>query len=237
MSYTPASWARELLARMRLPATSSNVDAIVAWEAAEGGHWLNTARYNPLNTTQREPGSTSMNSVGVQAYTSWDQGFSATIATLRNGNYSGILAALQRGDNAAGVVAAVVASPWGTHHISLAGKSYSPSSAKSGGGGGIVGDVVGGVGSVVGGIGGAITAPFHAALSVEHFLADLVDPHTWLRVVYVIGGMALVVVGVYMLDADLTKKAGLFVGGTAGGQLVSQGFGPAAEEAAAVAAV
>ena len=86
---------------------------------AEGGHWYNTARYNPLNTTQSEPGATTMNSVGVKAYLSWQQGFVATITTLRNGRYGAILAALARGDDAQAVVDAVAASPWGTHSFSV----------------------------------------------------------------------------------------------------------------------
>ncbi len=117
--YTPASWARALLGYLGMPRTSSNITAITAWELAEGGHWYNAARYNPLDTTMPEPGATDMNSVGVKAYTSWAQGFSATIATLHNGLYGPILAALQRGNDAMAVAAAVAASPWGTRSFGL----------------------------------------------------------------------------------------------------------------------
>jgi peptidoglycan hydrolase CwlO-like protein len=112
--YTPQSWASALLNRCGLPTTTDNVEAIVAWEMAEGGNWSNTALYNPLNTTMPEPGATSINSVGVKAYTSWDEGFDATIATLFNGSYSGIISALKVGNNAQAVADAVGASPWGT---------------------------------------------------------------------------------------------------------------------------
>ena len=112
--YTPESWASTLLSRCGLPATADNVKAIVAWEMAEGGNWSNTALYNPLNTTMPEPGATDINSVGVKAYTSWDEGFDATIATLFNGSYSGIISALKAGNNAQAVADAVGASPWGT---------------------------------------------------------------------------------------------------------------------------
>jgi peptidoglycan hydrolase CwlO-like protein len=112
--YNQLTWARALLLGMALPVTPSNVAAVTAWEMAEGGHWYNSAHYNPLNTTQPMPGATSMNSVGVKAYTSWQQGFAATVKTLRNGYYDGILAALQRGDDAFAVADAVAASPWGT---------------------------------------------------------------------------------------------------------------------------
>jgi hypothetical protein len=103
-----------LLRQLMLPVTQDNVAALTAWEMAEGGHWNNTAHYNPLNTTQPEPGATSMNSVGVKAYVSWAQGFLATIVTLHNGRYDAILAALASGNDASAVAQAVAASPWGT---------------------------------------------------------------------------------------------------------------------------
>jgi len=117
-SYTPLTWANALLQQLAMPLTRANITAIVAWELAEGGHWHNTAHYNPLNTTMSEPGATSMNSVGVKAYLSWAQGFKATIATLRNGYYGGILAALRAGGDPYAVAAAVAASPWGTGNFS-----------------------------------------------------------------------------------------------------------------------
>lgn len=116
--FTQLTWAKALLVAMRLPVTADNVAAITAWEMAEGGHWYNTAYYNPLNTTQSMPGATSMNSVGVKAYTSWKQGLEATVKTLKNGYYDDIIAALRRGDDAEAVAAAVGASPWGTGDFS-----------------------------------------------------------------------------------------------------------------------
>ncbi len=113
-AYSPASWAQALLGYLGLPRTSQNLTAITSWELAEGGNWFNSARYNPLDTTMPEPGATSMNSVGVKAYTSWAEGFTATVATLQNGLYGPILAALRKGDDALAVAAAVAASPWGT---------------------------------------------------------------------------------------------------------------------------
>jgi peptidoglycan hydrolase CwlO-like protein len=112
--YTPFTWAQALLQDLGMPVTSANLAAVTAWEMAEGGHWHNSAHYNPLNTTMREPGATSMNSVGVKSYTSWAQGFTATIATLHDGYYADILAALQNGTDAQAVADAVAASPWGT---------------------------------------------------------------------------------------------------------------------------
>jgi hypothetical protein len=116
-SYTAVSWAAALLTAGGWPRTSCNVGAITAWERAEGGHWANSARFNPLNTTQPEPGSWSMNSAGVQAYPSWRSGFAATLATLGNGHYPAILSALSAGTSARAVAGAVAASPWGTAYF------------------------------------------------------------------------------------------------------------------------
>ena len=116
--FTQLTWARALLVAMRLPVTADNVAAVAAWEMAEGGHWYNTAYYNPLNTTQRMPGATVFNSVGVKAYTSWKQGLQATVITLKNGYYGSIIEALRRGNDATAVAAAVGASPWGTGNFS-----------------------------------------------------------------------------------------------------------------------
>ncbi len=117
--YTQIAWANALLLALRMPVTTDNVAAITAWEMAEGGHWYNTAYYNPLNTTQSMPGATVFNSVGVKAYTSWAQGLVATVKTLHNGLYNGILAALKQGHDAQAVANAVISSPWGTHTISV----------------------------------------------------------------------------------------------------------------------
>ncbi len=111
---TQVTWAQAFLKSLGVPLTADNVAAIVAWEMAEGGHWYNTAYYNPLNTTQSMPGATVFNSVGVKAYTSWLQGLKASVITIRNGYYGGILDALRRGNDAQAVADAVAASPWGT---------------------------------------------------------------------------------------------------------------------------
>jgi len=113
-TYTPSSWAAALLWAGGWPRTSCNVNAVTAWEAAEGGHWANAARFNPLDTTQPEPGSWPVNGAGVQAYPSWAGGFRATLTTLASGRYGPILAALSGGDSAQAVAVAVAASPWGT---------------------------------------------------------------------------------------------------------------------------
>ena len=113
-TYTPSSWAAALLSAGGWPQTQCNLSAVTAWEQAEGGNWQNAARFNPLDTTQPEPGSSAMNSAGVQAFPSWQAGFTATLTVLRNGLYGPILAALSSGGNAQTAADAVAASPWGT---------------------------------------------------------------------------------------------------------------------------
>src|SRR5450755_4731323 len=113
-AYTPSSWAAALLSAGGWPQTSCNLAAVTGWEQAEGGQWHNSAAFNPLDTTMPEPGSWGINSVNVQAYPSWQAGFTATLTTLGNGNYAPILSALRSGGSAQAVAGAVAASPWGT---------------------------------------------------------------------------------------------------------------------------
>lgn len=122
---SPASWADALLNDLGDPDTPANVHAVMSWEAAEGGNWHNDAAYNPLNTTQPWPApparanSWPINSVGVQAYPTWDEGMHATVATLRYPAYVGVLAALSDGNCASCVANAVGASPWGTGRFAV----------------------------------------------------------------------------------------------------------------------
>lgn len=113
-NFTEVTWASALLARLGIPITNSNMQAIVGWERAEGGHWHNSARYNPLNTTQPMPGAGNTGTQGnIKVYTSWSQGLDATVKTLRNGHYPAILQSLRNGSPSS-VASAIGASPWGT---------------------------------------------------------------------------------------------------------------------------
>jgi hypothetical protein len=114
-AYTPQTWAPVFLAVIGEPRTPCNLAAIEAWEAAEGGAWNGAATDNPLNTVRPEPGSYAINSDGVQAYPSWQEGLRGNVAAITNGLYGPVLAALAAGDNAQAVADAVAASPWGTH--------------------------------------------------------------------------------------------------------------------------
>jgi hypothetical protein len=128
---TPQGFADALLGYpgVNAPVNAANEHAIQAWERAEGGNWNNGASGNPLNTTQREPGSTSMNGVGVQAFhdaaghTYWYWGIKANGDTLLNGHYGAILAVLKSPDpspqtQCRRLAGAVATSPWGTSNFS-----------------------------------------------------------------------------------------------------------------------
>lgn len=105
-------FARLLLGRIGIAPSDGAVQALVGWEQAEGGHWHNTARYNPLNTTLNMPGSGDTGSQGnISSYRDWQQGLRATKKTLELPAYTGILSALRRGDPGA-TARAIGASPW-----------------------------------------------------------------------------------------------------------------------------
>lgn len=111
----PAQFAVALLRQGQWPVSGNNVCALMAWEAAEGGHFVNGAsRFNPMNTTQSMPGDSIFNSVGVRNYPDWQTGLDATVQTLALGFYDAIRAALTSGEDASSVLSAISASPWGT---------------------------------------------------------------------------------------------------------------------------
>ncbi len=103
-------FAHDVLTALGAPQTAENVRAIVAWAQAEG----TAAAHNPLATTEAAPNTTNFNSAGVKNYPSYTEGVQATVATLLNGRYPNILAALADGSSAQAVAQAVAQSPWGT---------------------------------------------------------------------------------------------------------------------------
>jgi len=94
-----AEWRTALLKSLGVPVTPRNKKFLSAWQRWEGGHTNNDARFNWLNTTRNTPGAVaSINSVGVKAYRSFDDGIQALTETLRNGRYQDILDGLAAGD-------------------------------------------------------------------------------------------------------------------------------------------
>lgn len=103
-------FAVDILRGLGAPVTSANLALMLAWQRSEGG----AARYNPFNTTLGLPGASSYNSVGVRNYNSYGQGLNATLRTLKNGYYGGIIASLRHGGNPYATAAAIGKSPWGS---------------------------------------------------------------------------------------------------------------------------
>ena len=104
-------WCVSLLDRLGAPVTTENLRGLFAWIGAESNA---ASLLNPLATTMAAPGARNANSVGVKGYPNDLVGLDATVRTLHNGNYPGILAALAHGNNALALTNAVAASPWGT---------------------------------------------------------------------------------------------------------------------------
>jgi hypothetical protein len=102
----------QLLAEISAPKTRTNLQACHAWQAAEGG----SATWNPWNTTQPAKGASDYNSAHVKNYPDRETGLSATVRTLKNGRYGGILLAFRKGTNGLAICEAVDSSPWGTKH-------------------------------------------------------------------------------------------------------------------------
>jgi hypothetical protein len=104
-------WCVALLDRLGAPVTKENLRGLFAWIDAESN---GASLRNPLATTMGAPGARNANQVGVKGYPSDAVGLDATVQTLLNGSYPGILAALARGDSALELTKAVAMSPWGT---------------------------------------------------------------------------------------------------------------------------
>lgn len=119
---TPREFAVSLLGELGAPVCADNVDALIAWQASEGGHYVaKWASFNPLCTSQPMPGDKGAgNRYGVRGYTSWRQGLDATVKTLRNGHYAAILSSLAACRPAVETMHAIGNGPWGTVTLATA---------------------------------------------------------------------------------------------------------------------
>jgi hypothetical protein len=106
-------WEADVLARLGAGDTSENILFLDTWHTYEES----TCKNNPLNTTQAWPLSTRCNSAGVRSYRIPSDGAKATAATLLNGRYSDVVAALKSGNPFAYAAPSQVAAQvttWGT---------------------------------------------------------------------------------------------------------------------------
>ena len=115
--------------------TPQSISNMLMWEGKEGGNWSNTAKFNPLNTSYQEQGSTNFNTgkpgSGVQAYLSWQQGVDATIKTLTGAHaadrgYTNIVKSLTSGGASnADFFKLMQASSWDAGHYGGSGGASS----------------------------------------------------------------------------------------------------------------
>jgi hypothetical protein len=118
-NHLPPYWAEHLAAVLGGPPRAETRRFLHAWAQAEGG----SARWNPLNSTFRIPGSTDYNATGVQNYPRPVWGVCATAMTLTNGNYPHIVGRIQAGNATAEEIVNQCADQirlWGTNpHLIL----------------------------------------------------------------------------------------------------------------------
>ena len=129
---TRAMWIKSWLRWIGVPVSKRNMWAMMAWVAMESGYedsqgiWHPGAKWNPMNTTQRMPGSTYFNWNGgfpVQNYVSEKQGIEALYKTItqKGLGYGPILESLANGRWAITTMKRIEASQWGTHFVPSAG--------------------------------------------------------------------------------------------------------------------
>lgn len=112
-------WEEDVLAAARLPATSENVAFLSAWHPYEQSACAN----NPLNTKEPWTGGTNCLPNGVKRYDTQAHGAAATAATLKDGFYPNLLAALREGNPYTYADPAAVAqdiTTWGTPNFATA---------------------------------------------------------------------------------------------------------------------
>lgn len=113
------AWLHQFYEALEVPHTNHNAWAGVSWIQAEGG----TALWNPLNTTQKMPGSWNYNSVGVQNYPDFTSGLNATVKTIKQTDpelgFDDILRFLRGDHTAKATLKAVELSRWGTGGLAL----------------------------------------------------------------------------------------------------------------------
>jgi murein DD-endopeptidase MepM/ murein hydrolase activator NlpD len=112
-------WAKQFLGRIGAPVTDTNLKSVNTWMRFEGGHWKNSAHYNPLNTTLDMGGSEIMNSHKVRRYTSMEEGLDATVQTILGNKsaergYDAIVNALKNNADPQTVFNLINDSSWGT---------------------------------------------------------------------------------------------------------------------------
>jgi hypothetical protein len=99
-----AAFFSAVLADLGAPRTRRDLGSLAAWAVHEFPAWPPAADWNPLASTHQVPGATAFNTFSgggrvlhVWNYPSATAGAAATAATLANGHYPHLLAALRSG--------------------------------------------------------------------------------------------------------------------------------------------
>jgi len=240
---TPKSWAESVLKAGGWPTSNSNVQSLIAWALNEGGG----GQYNPLNTTQTESGSSNFNNLGggqgVQNYTSWSEGVTATVSTLNNGDYGSIVSDLKSG-NGIGSNASSALSTWSGSGYSSIEATWSRAAQYMNGataalpGGGTstaskspssssnpsnavsilewVTDPAAKLLTVASPVGDSLAAIGKEFASIGKFFDQLILPETWIRIGACIGGVIMFIIGFMVLmhaDESIESAAGKVAAG------------------------
>lgn len=128
-----AGYMSAVLKGIGAPATAANMSTMNIWSTRdEGFRWPGGpnagGHFNPLNSTQPAANTTNYNSDGVKNYPTEAEGIGATIATLKNGFYPGIISGLKAGKGLSGT------GPWNSELLKWSGNGYSTIPAKARGG-------------------------------------------------------------------------------------------------------
>lgn len=86
--------SEDILTAAKIPVTDANVALITTMARGEG---MPLGDFNWLASTTPEPGSGTMNDVGVATYGSYQQGVDASAQTLLNGNYNRMVQLMRSG--------------------------------------------------------------------------------------------------------------------------------------------
>ena len=113
----PNQWAADFLKAIGAPTSNTNLSVVIDWMNHESGG--GGGLYNPLNTTLVWPGSTPLNSVGVQNYQSWKDGIAASAQTFTTGRWLNVAKTFQTDAGAQSIEDAIdaVYHTWGAPSI------------------------------------------------------------------------------------------------------------------------
>lgn len=224
-------WRVDVLRALNAPVTQANLNFLNNWQRHEGGHTNNSAHWNWLNSTAGS-GFPRINSVGVRSYPNYSLGIAYTASTIRNGNYQNVVRGLQKGNPydptlRQGILGDL--STWVSgsrtnglsYAASVLGQAANVPVGKASGAGGTtlnpnpfggkdLGDKIGGA------VGGALEhipgvkqgeAVVHGAEATAHGVSWVFG--NWDRVLEVIGGSVLVIIGLLLIGKQTAMTAAL----------------------------